>query len=104
VDNAVRSGGSAAQAFKILERTAVHLGARSCEPLGAGIGAGEAEHRVASADQFPNDGCADEAGGPGNKNTHLSIPPTQRPFGFRPAPQNGPTTADWLKRRMSPNP
>src|SRR5215467_10129861 len=113
VDHAVRCGSSAAQAFKILERTAVHFGARRFERLGGGSRARETEHLMARGEKLANDGGTDETRGPGNENQHLSIPPTLGlvvPLGFyrrkltndRQSAKTENFSASFDNRRLSP--
>ena len=70
VDHAVARGGAARQAFEVLERAALDLGARGGHLVRGGVRAREAEDRMARADEVGNDGRADETAGAGDKDTH----------------------------------
>jgi len=56
MNDAVGGGRSPLQALEILERTALDLAAGSRNRPGRCIGAGQAEHPMASADELPNGG------------------------------------------------
>ena len=70
VENTVRSGCSAAQAFQILKIASVHLRTRSDERLGARVRAGETEHLMTCVGQLPRNGRTYKARGTGDKHTH----------------------------------
>jgi hypothetical protein len=52
----------------------MHLRTGGGEGLSARIAASQAEYLVAGLDQITNNGRADKAGGPGDKNTHRKTP------------------------------
>ena len=56
VDHAVGLGRGGAQAVEVVEVTAAHLGAERGDRVGGGVGAGQADHTVAVAEQFGDDG------------------------------------------------
>ena len=60
----------APQAVQVFEIAPVHFGPGGGERRGGRIRSGEAEHLVARADEFLNDGGADEACRSGDENTH----------------------------------
>ena len=62
--------GALAQAFEILERTAMDFGAQFLERLGVGVGAGKAKHLMTVGDQFLGRSSADKPGRAGNEYTH----------------------------------
>ena len=72
VDDALRSRRAAREAVEVVERAAVGLG-----PGGQRLvrlnGAREAHYLVARANQFLNNGRADEARGAGDENTHVLV-------------------------------
>ncbi len=70
VDYAVARGRAALEALEVIERTALDVGARGGHLVRRGVGAREAEDRMARADEFRNDGRADETAGASNENTH----------------------------------
>ena len=70
MDHAVGLGGTGPQARRVLERSAVHLGAGFGQRPRAYVGAGQAEDPVTGLEQFRHDARADEAGGAGEKDTH----------------------------------
>jgi hypothetical protein len=74
VDHAVGCGRAAAQPVQILDGAAVHLGARCRKRCGSLVRPGEPEHGVAGADQFLDDGRADEAGRAGDEDMHGNSP------------------------------
>ena len=78
VDHPVRLGRPALQALQVLERPAIGLRAEGGQGLGAGVGAGEAEHLVAGPDQLRDQGRADESARAGDKHTHRSISTTSQ--------------------------
>ncbi len=74
VDHGVRLRRTIAQALGILERAAMHLGARGGQRIGAGVGTGDADHLVACLDEFGNQRRTDETGRTGEKDTHANSP------------------------------
>jgi hypothetical protein len=70
VDDAIGCGRSAAQAIKIIERTAVHLCACRGYFSSARIGTSQAEDLVPCLDQLADDGGADESCRASNENFH----------------------------------
>ena len=70
MDHALRHGRAATQAFQVFEIAAMHLGPGGEEGLGARIRASEAQHLMAGADEFLNNGGADKTCRSGDENTH----------------------------------
>ncbi len=66
----------------------MHLGTRGGKRPGAGIRAGKADHLVARADEFLNNGRPDKPGRTGDEDTHRLFPrvvsrPHSRPVMFK---------------------
>jgi len=73
MDHPIRRGCSAPQTFQIFKITAMHLGAGGCKRLRARIRASKAEHLMARADEFLNDGRTDKACSTCDKDTHRHL-------------------------------
>jgi hypothetical protein len=73
VDDAIRGGGSTLQTIKIVESPPMHLGTSGGKRLGGRIRASEGEHLMARADEFLNDGRANEACSAGDEDTHVLV-------------------------------
>jgi hypothetical protein len=74
VNHAVRSGRSAAKAFKIFERAAMHLGPSGDKRFSSRIRASEAEYLMTRVNQLTDNSRTDETCGACNENTHF-LPP-----------------------------
>ena len=72
VDNAVRGRCSAAQALEILERTAMNVGPGRGKGCGGRIRARKANYLMSCADEFLNDGGADEARSASKEDTQMT--------------------------------
>ena len=70
VDHAVRGGCPSAQAFQVLNMTPVRLGAGVNERPGGCVRTSKPDHLMARADEFLDDGAADESRCPGDKYSH----------------------------------
>ncbi|MNV02386.1 hypothetical protein D3C71_926210 [compost metagenome] len=62
VDHGIGLGGASCETVGMLQIAVMHIRARLLEPACARIRTGEAEHLMASPDEFSNDPGADEAG------------------------------------------
>src|ERR1700729_1651925 len=71
VDHSLGSRCSAAKAFEIFERTAMHVSSRRDKGSGARIRASQAEHLMTSVDKFSDNCRTKEAGSTRNKNPHI---------------------------------
>ena len=71
VDHGIRLARAVAQAFQIVERAAMDLGAHGGEGFRSGFGAGETEHLMARCDEFADDRGADKAGRAGDEDAHV---------------------------------
>ncbi len=70
VDHGVRVGRTAAQAFRVLQRSPVHLGTGGNEGLGAVVGTGHPDHLVTGLQEFGHQRGTDKAGGTCQKDSH----------------------------------
>jgi hypothetical protein len=74
VDHSVREGRPIAETIKIIERSTLHIGARRSERRGGSIRTSQPEHLMTCANEFWNDGGANEARSPSDKDTHCFSP------------------------------
>ena len=70
MDDAVRSGGALLEAVRVLNRSAIDLGASRSQSRRLVVRTTDADHLMAGGDQFLDDGRADESGRAGDKYTH----------------------------------
>ena len=74
VDDPVGVGGRLGQALGVVEVAPLDGGAGGFQPLGGRVGAGQADHLVAGAEEFGDDGRADPARCAGDKDSHDGPP------------------------------
>jgi hypothetical protein len=70
VDDAIARFGAAREAVEIIERAALHFGARVSDRFRRRVGSSEAEDFVAGGDQVSSDGRTDPTGSPSDEDTH----------------------------------
>ena len=74
MDDAVGGLGRGAQTVEVVQVAADELGAPLGEPGGGGVGAGQADDRVAVLPEFRDEGGADMSGGSGDEHAHDAVP------------------------------
>ncbi len=70
VDHTVDGRGGRADALGVVEGAPDDLDAEVRDPLGGGVGAGEARDLVTGREQLGDDGRSDPAGRPGDEDAH----------------------------------
>jgi hypothetical protein len=74
VDNAIRSGCSAAQTLKVIQRAEMHLSARGGQRLGAFLRTSKTENLMARVDQFSDNCGTDKACCTCHEYSHIKAP------------------------------
>ncbi len=77
MDGPVGVGGAAAQAVRVLDRPVVRRRPGRRQRRRRGVGAGQADHLVAVADELADDGRADEPGRSRDEYPHKFNVPSQ---------------------------
>ena len=78
VDNATRGGGPTPQAVRIFKITSMHLSISSRKRRSSRIRTSWSHHLMPRVDKLSDNCGTDEAGGAGDKNTHINALPSGR--------------------------